>query len=352
MDQFDYVILGGGVAGLCAAKRLLELGIYPLVIEAGSYPSHKVCGEFISPSSISVLNRWGIHPIPLYHIQLGTPLNHVQFAFPEPAGALSHLTLDLQLANQISKEGATVLTQTKVIGFSPSFEEKQVHTLSLSSGEKIKAKHLLIATGRLPGHSQIPKIRYVGIKAHFSGLTLRSTLHMFSFKGAYLGITPIENECANLACIAAVEQFQKYSSAKHFMQSLIASQENLSHLLTPGTNLFDGWMETAVPGFGLRSNPKWPRTYWIGDAAGTIPPATGNGLSLAILSGYLAAECAAKNEPLIYKREWKKRCAMQIKCAKILHHLFLHPGWGSRTISLHRLFPSIAEKIFTFTRIH
>jgi flavin-dependent dehydrogenase len=50
----DYVILGGGVAGLCAARRLIELGIQPLVIEAGSYPSHKVCGEFISSSGVAL----------------------------------------------------------------------------------------------------------------------------------------------------------------------------------------------------------------------------------------------------------------------------------------------------------
>lgn len=352
MDHFDYVILGGGVAGLCAAKRLLELDIHPLVIEAGSYPAHKVCGEFISPSSIPILNQWGIHPIPIYDMQWHTPSKHLQFAFRQPAGALSHLSLDLQLANQISQDGATLLTQTKVIDFSPAPHQEGSHILSLSSGKKIKAKHLLIATGRLPGYSEAPIPRYVGIKAHFSGLTLNSTLHMFSFNGAYLGIAPIENDLANLACLATMEHVLQYSSVHHFMQSLIASHPHLRDLLGPGINLFDGWMETFVPQFGLRSNPEWPHTYWIGDAAGTIPPASGNGLSLAIASGYLAAECAAKNQPLSFKREWKKRCATKIKIAKILHRIFLSPGWGSQAISLSHFLPSIPEKIFALTRDH
>lgn len=350
MDHFDYVILGGGVAGLCAAKRLLELGIHPLVIEAGSYPSHKVCGEFISPSTIAILNQWDIYPIPLYHLQWHTPMKHVSFALPQPAGALSHLTLDLQLANLITQQGATLLTHTKVIDFSPPLHKDGHHFLSLSSGKKIKAKHVLIATGRLPGYSKASEPRYVGIKAHFSGLNLNSTLHMFSFKDAYLGIAPVENECANLACLVTIEQFQRFSSSQHLMQNLISSHPALHHLLASASNLFDGWMETFVPHFGLRSNPDWPNTYWIGDAAGTIPPASGNGLSLAITSGYLAAEFAAKNHPLAFRRAWKRRCAMQIKLAKLLHHLFLHPSWGSKAMSLSHVFPSMAQNIFALTR--
>lgn len=350
MDHFDFVILGGGVAGLCAAKRLLELGIQPLVIEAGSYPTHKVCGEFISPPSISILNRWGIHPIPLDCMHWHCLSKHLHFALPQPAGALSHLTLDLQLANKISQDGAMLLTDTKVIDFSPSLHQAGHHSLSLSAGRKIKAKHLLIATGRLPGYSKAPIPRYVGIKAHFSGLRLNSSLHMFSFKEAYLGIVPVENGYANLACLAKVENFQQYSSAGHFMQSIVASHPKLRDLLASGSNAFDGWMETLIPDFGFRSNPEWPNTYWIGDAAATIPPASGSGLSLAIASGCLAAECAANHQFLHFKCEWKKHCAMQIKLAKILHRLFLHPNWGSRAISLSHFFPSFPQKIFTLTR--
>jgi flavin-dependent dehydrogenase len=351
MHHFDYVILGGGVAGLCAAKRLLELGYYPLVIEAGSYPAHKVCGEFLSPSSLPILEKWNIHPIPITQLQWHTSSQNLQMIFPQPAGSLSHFTLDFQLANQISQQGATLFTHTKVLDCSPPSRERECHHLSLSSGENISAKHLLIAAGRLPRYSSAAfSPRYIGLKAHFSGLELNSTLHMFSFQGAYLGISPVENGRANFACLAKIEQVQPFSSSQQFIESLISSHPLLRHLLASGCHLFDCWMEAFVPEFGLRSTPNWPQTYWIGDAAGTIPPACGNGLSLAIASGYLAAEFATRHEALGFKRAWIKRCASSIRLAKGLHHLFLNPAWGSAAISLNHWFPFMAQKIFDLTR--
>jgi flavin-dependent dehydrogenase len=354
MNTFDYVILGGGIAGLCAAKRLLELGIQPLVIEAGSYPAHKVCGEFLSPSSLNILRKWGLQPIPIYQAQFHTASRHLQMNFQSPAGSLSHLTLDSELAAQLTRQGATLLTQTKVIDLIHA-QPGGFHYLSLSSGEKIKAKHLLIATGRLP-HSHSPSQsfspRYKGFKAHFSGVELNSTLYMFSYSGAYLGLTPVENGHANLACLAKIEQVQPFSSSQHFMQHLISSHPLLSQLLAPGQNLFEDWMETNVPEFGLRSTPQWSRTYWIGDAAGTIPPASGNGLSLAITSGYLAAEFAKREDPIGFQQAWRNCCSSPIRWGKGLHRLFLNPSLGSQAIRLSRWFPFLAQQAFDLTRLN
>lgn len=351
MNQFEYVILGGGVAGLCAAKRLLELGIRPLVIEAGHYPTHKVCGEFISPSSLPILKKWDIHPIPIHSVQLRTTTKDLQLDFSQSAGSLSHLTLDLRLAEQICQQGAILYTHTKVLDFKPSICEKRSHELVLSSGKTIQAKHLFIATGKLPGYSeQKPKIQYIGLKAHFSNLKLASTLYMFSFKGAYLGLAPVENGSANLACLVTIDQIQHFSSPQHFMANLIESDPLLRQLLASGTNLFENWLQAFVPEFGMRKTADWPRTYWIGDAAGTIPPASGNGLSLAIASGYLAAEFAIQDRALAFKHTWQKRCASQIKLAKKLHQLFLNPTWASRAITVSHCLPFITQKIFEFTR--
>jgi flavin-dependent dehydrogenase len=352
MNTFDYVILGGGIAGLCAAKRLLELGIQPLVIEAGSYPAHKVCGEFLSPSSLNILKKWNLNPIPIYQAQFHTASHHLQMKFSNPAGSLSHLTLDFALAQQIAQQGATLLTQTKVSDLIPA-RLGEFHHLSLSSGEKIKAKHLLIATGRLPHpSSQSFSPRYKGFKAHFSGIQLHSTLYMFSYPGAYLGISPVENGHANLACLAKIEQVQRFSSSHHFMQHLISSHPLLNQLLESGQNLFENWMEANVPEFGLRSTPLWPQTYWIGDAAGTIPPASGNGLTLAITSGYLAAEFAKREDPIGFQQTWKNLCRSPIRWAQGLHHLFLKPSLGSHALRVSHRFPSLAQQIFELTRMN
>ncbi len=348
--EYEYVILGGGVAGLCAARRLLELDLQPLVIEAGSYPCHKVCGEFISPSGVELLKKWKIDSIPIYHIHLHTASDTLNFTFPNSAGSLSHYTLDTQLADQIIQQGGSLFTNTKVLHLSPALKDGEFHTLQLSSGDIILAKQLLIAAGRLPGFYQNSKPLYKGFKSHFTGVDLHSTLEMFSFPNAYLGIVPIENGRCNLACLAKIKKSQQLIHPKVFIQDLVEKHSRLKQLLASSQNVFSDWMEAYVPEFGLRSPPEWPRTYWIGDASGTIPPASGNGLSLALASGYLAAEFALKNDAKGFKRAWKQRCASQILYGKGLHYLFLHPFLGSQAIKLSREFPFLAQKFFSLTR--
>jgi flavin-dependent dehydrogenase len=351
MNAYEYVILGGGIAGLCAAKRFLELGIEPLIIEASGYPTHKVCGEFLSPSSMPILKKWDIHPVAIHQMSWHTPSSHLKMGFPMPAGTLSHLTLDTQLADQVTREGATLLTHMKVLDLLPPSYNGETHTLVLSNGEKVFAKHLVIATGRLPHSlSRAPSFRYMGFKAHFSGLNLDSTLFMFSFKGAYLGLAPVENGRANLACLAKIENVRQAPSSQSFIQNLLHSHPLLHQLLAPGQNLFEKWMETPVPEFGIRSTPHWPQTYFIGDAAITIPPACGNGLSLAIASGYLAAEYAKREDPSGFKQAWRKRCFLQMMFGKRLHSLFLNPALGSVAIFFSNWFPSLARGSFNVTR--
>src|SRR5687767_4629356 len=57
--QYDAVIIGGGPAG-CAAAITIKLAspsANVLLLEKGSYPRHKVCGEFVSPEAVELLKR-------------------------------------------------------------------------------------------------------------------------------------------------------------------------------------------------------------------------------------------------------------------------------------------------------
>ena len=47
-DIFDVIIIGGGLAGLTSAIHLSKHNIKVLLVEKTNYPSHKVCGEYIS----------------------------------------------------------------------------------------------------------------------------------------------------------------------------------------------------------------------------------------------------------------------------------------------------------------
>src|SRR5436190_2031589 len=53
-------IVGGGLAGLTLRSGLRRRGIAVTVLEAGRYPRHRVCGEFISGAGQATLARLGL----------------------------------------------------------------------------------------------------------------------------------------------------------------------------------------------------------------------------------------------------------------------------------------------------
>src|SRR5215469_2906394 len=53
--DFDLAIIGGGPAGACAAISAVRYGARVALFDAGEFPRHKVCGEFISAESLGIL---------------------------------------------------------------------------------------------------------------------------------------------------------------------------------------------------------------------------------------------------------------------------------------------------------
>src|SRR5436190_13939503 len=53
-------IVGGGLAGLTLGISLRRQAVPVVVWEAGRYPRHRVCGEFISGTGQAVLRRLGL----------------------------------------------------------------------------------------------------------------------------------------------------------------------------------------------------------------------------------------------------------------------------------------------------
>src|SRR5438270_4313242 len=54
-ERFDIAVIGGGPAGTAAAITAARQGHSVLLLERGTFPRHKVCGEFVSSESIGLL---------------------------------------------------------------------------------------------------------------------------------------------------------------------------------------------------------------------------------------------------------------------------------------------------------
>ena len=54
---YDIAVIGGGPAGTSAAITAARAGARVLLLERGSFPRQKVCGEFVSSESLELLQN-------------------------------------------------------------------------------------------------------------------------------------------------------------------------------------------------------------------------------------------------------------------------------------------------------
>ncbi|MCA1469249.1 NAD(P)/FAD-dependent oxidoreductase [Bradyrhizobium sp. IC3195] len=59
-DPFDVIVIGGGPAGSTIAWALARQGVRVAVIERAIFPREKVCGDFVEPAGVRLLERMGV----------------------------------------------------------------------------------------------------------------------------------------------------------------------------------------------------------------------------------------------------------------------------------------------------
>lgn len=347
----DFLIIGGGIAGLAAANQFIDRGADVTLIEEGSYPAHKICGEFLSPEALPLLAKWDIFP----KVTIGAirfVFAHKEWSMPlkENTASIPRFVLDAALAERAREKGVRMITGAKVL----HIERGGHYEVTLASGDKIQAPALFLSAGRLMGkltNQGPPPFCYVGVKAHFSDLPIKNELVMHLMPGAYMGIAPFSANEANVAGIIACSS-QEAKNPKDYFRSFLERPESLplKTMLTKGKCLFEEWLSGPIPEFGLRNPPQWENAYFLGDAAGVIPPATGNGLAMGLTSGIMAADFALKGSYEAYRKEWKRVFGGRIRRGKLLHALFLRPTLARTIPHISRIFPSLPQFFFRATR--
>ena len=109
-------IIGGGLAGLTLGIGLCQRGVPVILWEAGRYPRHRVCGEFISGRGQDVLARLGLldsffeagaelgSTAAFYLGRFGSPVR----TLGTPALCLSRFAMDALLARHLRQAGGYV----------------------------------------------------------------------------------------------------------------------------------------------------------------------------------------------------------------------------------------------------
>lgn len=346
------VIIGAGIAGLSAANYLIDHGQQPLIIESGIVGSPKVCGEFFSAEAVPILENWQVPYIAIKEGSFITKNYQYNFVFPQAAASVTRSMCEKHLADRARIKGAEIIENTSVVEIYPPRTTTDSYIILLSSGQTVVSEVLFVATGKwshfVINSDDTP--RYVGIKAHFTNICVSDKLMLFLAPGAYVGLTPISDTVVNICCLAQYNLVAKAKSPELFMEQLIETIPVFKRVYAQAECLFDTWLTAYVKQFGKKVVPPWPRAYFIGDAAATIYPASGNGLAMGLTSGIMAAHYFLYRNSSDMRKAWQNRYASRLKWASLLHKLFISPSLAEPAFKLAQKIPKLSHFLYYSTR--
>lgn len=322
------VIIGGGIAGLSCMNALLDQGVSPLLLEGSTIGTEKMCGEFLSPQAIHLLNRWNIDTTEaIYAADFSTDKKQLTINFKKPAGAISRSQVELSLAKRAQQLGGQIREQAFITKIIPATNTTPFY-LHLATGEVIQANTAIFAAGRYDQTASVPLLPYVGFKFHFEHIVKPATLLMYSLNNAYLGIVPISKNISNCACLLKSKALDNDKSTKNFLKQIIESYTQLQTIFSKQDFSNIPWLETRAPQFKRKHLPAWPRAYWIGDALATLPPAIGSGFAHALSSALIAAQCYLNNQ------QYHPKLKTKLLLGKVMHEIMLRPTIASRILPM------------------
>jgi flavin-dependent dehydrogenase len=268
-------IVGGGLAGLTLGISLRQKQIPVTILEAGIFPRHRVCGEFISGRGQATLARLGLTRL-LFDSGATVARNAAFYsetrsngprALPSDAICLSRFILDAALAGKFRELGGGMIENRRFTG---NFSEGVVR----ASGRRI-------AAGK-------DAARWFGLKIHAHNVALTADLEMHVSRRGYVGLCKLAGGRVNV-CGIFRRRVGESAAAPDSRERLRGEPGSVLRERLAAAD-FDENSFCAVAGISLQPCRAAARDeVCVGDAITMIPPVTGNGMSLAFESAELAA---------------------------------------------------------------
>lgn len=281
--EYDLAIIGAGPAGSSCAITAARSGARVLLLEKDRFPFHKVCGEFVSSESLRLLQwllggpQFGDKPkIAVSRIFYGR--KSVTLPLFPTARSIPRFELDMALFSAAREAGACSHEETTV----HSVIQKQ-NLFHINTAERtFTARAVVNASGRW---SQItkcaaPQEKWIGLKAHFQETCSPSTVDLYFFEQGYCGVQSVGQQTINACTMVR-------AGAAHTLEEVFAQHPLLWQRSRAWEMLFPA--VTTFPLYFRNPQPVQNEILQAGDAAGFIDPFAGDGISLALHAGWLAA---------------------------------------------------------------
>lgn len=372
MEQYDAIVIGGGLAGLSLSIQLGEAQRKILLLEKNKYPFHRVCGEYVSMESWNFLERLGV---PLKEMNLpritqlrvtsarGTVVDH-----PLDLGGfgISRYTLDNTLAAIAKKKGVEVKEECRA---EEILYEEGLFRVKIKN-EEFRSSVVIGAFGKRSNldkklnrsfelNPKPPSGNWVGVKYHVHANVPANSIELHNFDSGYCGISKVEGEKYCLCYLTKAENLRRSNGNIRAMEEKILSKNLFlkNYFSDRKQFLFEEPITISQITFENKL-PVEKNMLMIGDAAGMIAPLCGNGMSMAlhasvvafpIVEKFLRKEITRDQMEKSYSIEWRKLFSGRLSLGRMLQPLLVKASLSNPTIALLRHSSWLMRRIISAT---
>ncbi|MCS6969318.1 MAG: NAD(P)/FAD-dependent oxidoreductase [Cytophagales bacterium] len=296
--MYDFVIIGGGLAGLTTAILLGKAGGKVLLLEKNQYPFHRVCGEYVSNEVLPFLESIGFYPfqwgaVAINRLLVTTPQGRaIELPLQSGGFGISRYLFDAQLARIAAEHGVEVLQACSVESIEP---REGYFKVVANKQRRWNALWVVAAHGKRSALDKSLKRKflaqrspYVGVKYHIEIEHKQDLIALHNFEGGYCGISRIEENKSCLCYLVTRQQLKKCGSIEQLERKILHQNPFLREIFSRASRLYSAPKVINEISFATKTVHE-NGILMCGDAAGMIAPLCGNGMAMAIRSGALLA---------------------------------------------------------------
>jgi 2-polyprenyl-6-methoxyphenol hydroxylase-like FAD-dependent oxidoreductase len=380
-DSYDALVIGGGPGGATAALLLARAGWSVALVERKTFPRRKVCGEYLSATSLPLLEHLGVAEV--FRDRAGPPVSRVGlFAgsamlsadLPRPGGrnaewgrALAREHLDSLLLDQARRSGVKICQPCAAMALRRTGQGYECLLKSLSSQDVfqlhaniIVAAHGSWETGSLPTQPARLGPRpsdLFGFKAHFRNSDLAAGLMpLLAFPGGYGGMVHCDGGRVSLSCCVGRDVLSRIrdrgrGDAGETVLGHILEACKGARLALDGATREGAWLSAGPIRPGIRLHAP-TGIFPVGNAAGEAHPVVAEGISMAMQSAWLLAQrlIARRRTSRLpnlgqvmtdYAAAWRRHFAARLYASAVVAQWAMWPAAVASTLPLMRTFQSM-----------
>jgi len=364
--MYDLMVIGGGPGGSAAAITAARGGARTLLVERGRLPRHKVCGEFVSPEALGLLSELlSEHEQGLLEQAIRIPRARIflddrmlEAPIERTARSIARLDLDAALWQSAERAGVEAKQQTSA----HAIQGSGPFVVRTSVGD-FEARAVVDASGRWsslkPAGSNpgTRRAKWIGVKAHFSESFASESVDLYFFDGGYCGVQPValraelDRRSINVCAMVRADVASRLEDIFALHPALYRRSHRWQPRMPP---------ISVAPLVFAKPEAARDRLLVVGDAAGFVDPFVGDGISLALRSGALAARCLVpflqQEIPLVhavddYRRQYRRSLAPVFRSSAKLRRMLQIPRLARKPlVALLESSPALARYLVRSTR--